>query len=140
MQNFGVPLTSERNMDPQTHVAVRDFPSRNRRAGRSIVAVLVYLVAFLGLLLFVSHYYLFPAIQATRDATRSQRRALGASATLVLAVVLFALLIGLLMTFRIGRFFRPRQTPRQKPTQYIDAWEESGRRIKLLKDDPDEEE
>jgi len=85
------------------------------------------------LLLFVSYYYLFPAIEATRDATRQQRRVLGASATLVLAVILFSLLIGLLITFRIGRFFRPRQTQRPKPTQYPDAWAESGKRLNCPK-------
>ncbi|HZK81474.1 MAG TPA: hypothetical protein VFC46_10415 [Humisphaera sp.] len=108
---------------------------RKERPARSITAVLIYLIGFVILLLVVSHYYLFPAIEATRGASHIQRQALSAYATLVLAIVLFILLVGLLLTFKIGRFFRPRQVPRAKPTKYVDAWEESGRRLKLPEKD-----
>ena len=40
------------------------------------------------------------------------------------------LFVGLLITFRVGRFFRPRQHTRNKPTQYVDAWQEAARRLK----------
>jgi predicted histidine transporter YuiF (NhaC family) len=112
-----------------------DRRRRRRRPARSIVAVLIYLVGFVILLVMVSHYYLVPAIEATRDATHLQRKALSAYATLVLMLVLFVLLIGLLLTFKIGRFFRPRPLQPRKPTRYVDAWEESGRRLKLPEKD-----
>jgi hypothetical protein len=54
---------------------------------------------------------------------------------LVLAIVLFILLVGLLLTFKIGRFFRARPVSPRKATKYVDAWEESGRRLKLPEKD-----
>jgi hypothetical protein len=109
--------------------------SQSSRPARSVAAVVIYLVGFVILLLAVSHYYLFPAYEATRDANHVQKQVLSAYARLVLAIVLFILLIGLLLTFKIGRFFRPRPTPPRKPTKYVDAWEESGRRLKLPEED-----
>ncbi|MDB5302416.1 MAG: hypothetical protein JWO87_4079 [Phycisphaerales bacterium] len=106
------------------------------RPGRSPIAVLIYLVGYVVLLVFVSWYYLFPALVATRGADPLQRKLLSAHATMILALVLFILMAGLLLTFRIGRFFRPRQSPPGKPTEYIDAWTESARRMKT----PEEEE
>jgi hypothetical protein len=107
------------------------------RPGRSPIAVLIYLVGFVALLVFVSWYYLFPALAATRGADPLQRKLLSAHAAMILALVLFILMAGLLMTFRISRFFRPRQAPRGKPTEYPDAWAESARRLKIP-DDPEE--
>jgi hypothetical protein len=65
----GSPLTSTRSRLRQ-----------GQRPGRSIAAVVVYLVSFVILLLAVSHYYLFPAIEATRDATHLQKQVLSAQA------------------------------------------------------------
>ncbi len=126
-----------------------------KRGGRSIIPLLVYLFSFVVLLIFVSRFYLFPAIEAahatmkarpTSAPTSASRLAvekadklrldtLSAQATLVLAIVLFVLLAGLLLTFRIGRFFRVSPDSRPKPTRYVDAWEESGRRLKLPEDE-----
>jgi hypothetical protein len=40
----------------------------------------------------------------------------------------------------MGRFFFPRpQPPRAKPTEYVDAWEESGRRLNAADLPADEE-
>ena len=44
---------------------------------------------------------------------------------------LFILIAGILLTFRFGRFFLPRQRESAKPTQYSDAWAESAKRIEL---------
>ena len=109
--------------------------------------MVIYLVGFVLLLLFVSRYYLIPALQAagavkteshigagpagSDTAAKAQLKTLAAHATLVLAVVLFILLSGLLLTFRIGRFFRPREISRPKPTTYVDAWEESAKRLRV---------
>ena len=94
-------------------------------------ATLVFLIGFAVLLVFISYWYLFPALEAARDATRVEKKGLAAHARLLLAVVLFILFAGLVLTFRIGRFFFPRATPRRHRTEYVDAWAESGRRIDL---------
>ena len=109
---------------------------RSLRPARSFIAVLCYLLGFVILLLIVSHYYLLPAIAAAHNADPQRRKVLAAHATLILALFLFVLLVGLLLTFRIGRFFRPRSNKPAKPTTYVDAWAESGRRLKT----PDREE
>ena len=45
-------------------------------------------------------------------------------------MVLFVLFAGLLLSFRVGRFFFPRPTPApRRRTEYVDAWVESGRRM-----------
>ena len=106
------------------------FVCRRPHAGRSVVPVLTFLILFVVLLLFVSRYYLFPALEAARGASEPQKRVLSASASLILALVLFVLLAMLLLIFRIGRFFRPADRTPVKPTRYVDAWEESGRRMK----------
>jgi len=112
----------------------RRRPSRIRR-GRTVIAVVIYLACFTGLLAAVSHYYLIPALKiVAHDATREQKKVMAASAWLIMFLVLFVSLMGLLMTFRIGRFFFPRKRDAAKPTQYVDAWKEAGKRMKV----PDE--
>ena len=105
-------------------------PIRPRRSGRIIWSTLVFLVGFVVLLMLVSYLYLFPALEAAQTADPAGRRQLGATARLMLAVVLFILLAGLLMSFRVGRFFLPRKREPNKPTPYVDAWAESARRMK----------
>ena len=57
----------------------------------------------------------------------------------MLIVVLFVLFAGLVLTFRLGRFLFPRQpTARAKPTEYVDAWAEAGRRMKTPGDGDDD--
>jgi O-antigen ligase len=112
----------------------------HRRSGRTLLAVLLYLVAFGLLLSIVSHYYLIPALIAKHSATPDQKRLLAASSRLIMALLLFVLLMGLLLTFRIGRFFFPRRRDPVKPTEYVDAWEEAGRRMKVPEDEQQEEE
>ena len=105
-------------------------PRSPRRAGRIIWATLVFLAGFAVLLVLVSYFYLIPAMEAAQTADPVGRRQLGATARLMLAVVLFILLACLLMSFRIGRFFLPRRRGPSKPTPYVDAWAESARRMK----------
>jgi hypothetical protein len=56
---------------------------------------------------------------------------------LVLAILLFILIAGMMLTFRIGRLFFPRQTPPRTQTKYVDAWAESAKRMPVP---PDEDE
>ena len=94
-----------------------------------LVRAVIFLTVFAIVLLLVVQLYLIPAMLAAKDADASQRRQLSAYATLILAVVLFVLFSGLLLTFRVGRFFFPRNPARTlKPTEYVDAWAEAGRR------------
>jgi hypothetical protein len=111
---------------------------------RALIAIILYLSGFAGVLMLVCWRYLFPAIRAAASAIEhhdpQQKRELAATASLVLVVVLFVLFAGLLLTFRMGRFFFPRpHPPRAKPTEYVDAWEESGRRINAADLPPDDE-
>lgn len=100
--------------------------------GFAYVRVLAFLVGFAALIAFVSRYYLIPALEAFGQASPDQRRVLVAHSRLLLFILLLILLSGLILTFRVGRFFFPRQSPRKpKPTNYPDAWEEAGRRIEV---------
>src|SRR5688500_15421178 len=103
--------------------------NRRPRSARTYVAVVVYLLCFTVLLVVISKIYLLPAMEASRDATPQEKKQLAAFARLMLAVVLFVLFAGLLIAFRIGRFFIPRPVAGRKKTEYVDAWAESGRRM-----------
>ena len=107
-----------------------------RRAGRTPWAVVTFLVGFAVLIVFVSFYYLLPAMDAALDATPRQRRGLAAYSWLLMALVLMILFVGLMMTFRFGRFFFPRSAPPASKTKYVDAWAESAKRVSV----PDEPE
>ncbi len=105
-------------------------PSRCRaRAGRTAVAVLAFLLLFAILLVSVSNFYLLPAMSAAKNATPDEKRRLMAFSRLLLMLVLFILFVGLVMTFRVGRFFFPRATGPRVRTKYVDVWAEAGQRL-----------
>lgn len=93
---------------------------------------MVFLAGFAGLISLLSRYFLIPALLAANDATAAQKRQLSAVATLLLAVVLFILGVGLMLVFRVRRFFFPRSTGSEsrQHTSCVDAWSESARRMK----------
>ena len=101
-------------------------------------AMVAYLLGFAILITFVAWYYLIPALEAATNATPPQRQQLSAYALLLMAVVLLIVLVGILLTFRVSRYFfpRPPHAPGER-TKYVDAWAESARRINP-DDDPDE--
>lgn len=113
-------------LDPSTPTST---PALGTRRGRTTIAVLAFLILFAILLVAVSNFYLLPAMSAAQGATPDEKRRLMAYSRLLLAIVLFILFVGLLMTFRIGRFFFPRPTGPRVRTQYVDAWSEAGRRL-----------
>ena len=114
-------------------------PTEPSRVWRIPWRVIVFMVAFAVLIAFVSRYYLIPAISAAKDATPREKRWLMASSRLLLAVILFIIVAGIFMTFRVGRFFFPRYSrPPRSPTQYIDAWAESAKRLQEPDDDVEE--
>jgi hypothetical protein len=105
-------------------------PSPFRPYRRPFWATVLYLASFSVLIVIVANYFLFPAIIASHGADASGRRQLSAVSALLLAVVLTVLLIGLLLAFRIHRFFFPRGERNFVKTEYVDAWAEAGKRAK----------
>jgi hypothetical protein len=103
-------------------------------------SVLVFLLGFAVLVVIVSFYFLMPAMDAATDTgvTDVEKRRLMAYSRLLLVVVLFVLFAGLVMTFRIGRFFFPRPTSPRTSTKYVDAWAESAKRVEIPPDDEGE--
>jgi hypothetical protein len=97
--------------------------------------VLLFLFGFAALLVIVTHFYLLPAMEAARVASPREKQGLVAYSRLLLVIVLFILFVGLIITFRIGRFFLPRHAPPATPTKYSDAWSESGKRLNVRSDD-----
>jgi quinol-cytochrome oxidoreductase complex cytochrome b subunit len=103
-----------------------------RYLGRSIWPHVAFLALFTLLLIIVSHWYLIPALSAFSSADPDQRRLLSLHALLLMLVLLFMLSLFLLLIFRLGRSVFPSREP-NKPTQYVDAWSESAKRLKLPK-------
>jgi hypothetical protein len=103
------------------------------RPGRIPVAFLIFLTAFLGFITFLSTYYLIPAARASLEAKKAGDKlgthAISATSALLLSVLLMILVAGILLTFRIGRYFFPRKTGPRTQTKYVDAWAESGKRM-----------
>jgi len=109
----------------------RKMPDDHPRtcSGRTYWGVVVFLLAFAVLVAVVTSYYLAPAMDAAKDATVKEKRTLVAYSRLLLTVVLFVLFAGLILTFRVGRFFLPRKSPPRTQTKYVDAWAEAGKRM-----------
>jgi hypothetical protein len=101
---------------------------RDYRIWRAPWALIVFLLGFVVLLLVVSHYYLLPAFTVVKGATPVERKWLSAASMLLMSVVLFTIIVGLILVFRVRRYFLPPPAVRSK-TQYVDAWAESGRRM-----------
>src|SRR4051812_20019982 len=101
----------------------------SHRLRRSLWASLAFLAGFSAIIVLVLNYFLVPAADAARHADIVGRRQLSAVSILLLAILLFIMLIGLLMTFRIRRFFLPGETGVRTKTEHVDAWAESARRM-----------
>jgi ABC-type dipeptide/oligopeptide/nickel transport system permease component len=96
---------------------------------RSIWPPVAFLGLFAILLAIVSHWYLIPALSAFADANPDQRRLLSVHALLLMSVLLVLLALFLILIFRLGRSWFT-SSGRPKPTQYVDAWAEAGKRLK----------
>jgi len=108
----------------------------SHRSGRTIPAVLGFLLLFGLLVLGVSRIYLIPCLEAAKTMDRPERRKLAANALLVLMLMLTLLTVGLLVTFRISRFFFPRPLSPRTRTKVVDAWAEAGKRIEDKSEEP----
>jgi lysylphosphatidylglycerol synthetase-like protein (DUF2156 family) len=99
------------------------------RLRRSTWAMVAYLLGFAVLITIISRYYLIPAMQAANEATAGERRQLSAYSMLLMAIVLLIVVVGIILTFRISRFFFPRPAHPRATMKDIDAWSESARRM-----------
>jgi len=84
---------------------------------------------FAALLVLICDLYLFPAMAAYAHADAKQRQILSLHALLLLCATLVILGLFLVLLVRLGRsMFRPPDV-RPKPTVYVDAWKEAGKRL-----------
>ena len=99
-------------------------------------AMVAYLAGFAVLITFIAWYYLIPAMQAASDATPRQKQQLSAYSLLLMAIILLIVFVGIVLTFRVSRFFFPRP-PHAPParTKYVDAWAESAKRLDVGEDE-----
>ena len=95
----------------------------------------VFLAVFSVIVIAVAYHTIVPGMEAAKDATPQEKRTLVAWYRLLVAVLLFILFAGLVITFRFGRLFFPRPTPPRTKTQYVDAWAESAKRLEPPPDD-----
>jgi hypothetical protein len=119
----------------QPEKSMESLGPRSRRKGFGYTRVIAFLLAWAVLIVFVSRYYLYPALRAAGDASAENKKVLSAHASLLLALLLFMLVVGLILTFKTGRFFQPRKRKPAKPTNYPDAWTESARRLEVPPED-----
>ena len=98
-------------------------------------AMVAYLLGFAVLITFIAWYYLIPALDAATDASPRQRQQLSAYSLLLMAVVLLIVFVGIVLTFRVSRYFFPRPQGGRTQTKYIDAWAESAKRLEPGGDD-----
>jgi hypothetical protein len=106
------------------------------RFRRSVWGMIAFGLGFAALIVVVGRWYLIPAMQASMDATPGQKQQLSAYSLLLMAIMLFAVICGLLLVFRISRFFFPAPPTERTQTKYVDAWAEASKRMKV---DPDED-
>ncbi len=111
----------------------------NHRQGAAPWGTILFLTIFVLLLLVAASYYLYPAYRAMASASQpADRKLLQGVSMLVLAVVLFCLLGGLVLAFRIGRFFLPRPPRKKIQTEVVDIWKESGKRLVISDEDEEQ--
>ena len=111
--------------------SVHSHFARHRFSGHSLWPAVVFLFGFTVLLIAICHYFLFPALEALKQATPDDKNKLRAWSALLMSVMLFILVAGLLMTVRIGRFFFPRPDVPRVHTKHVDAWAEAGKRLEV---------
>jgi hypothetical protein len=92
----------------------------------------LFLLAFLAVLGVIAYFLLEPMLQMAGQGTPDERRKLAAYAALFVCILLLVLLVGLVISVRMGRALQPENDSPSKPTEYPDAWEEAGRRAKPL--------
>ncbi len=113
---------------------------RRVRTGSIHWAIIAFLAGFVVLILLLLMWFITPGMAVVGDpeATDTDRARIAALAALLLAVVLVMLFVGLILTFRVRRYFFDPSKPRQT-TRYTDAWAESARRYQAQEDASDKQ-
>lgn len=103
---------------------------RPSRVGRIYWAMAAYLGGFVILIGLLVRYFILPGLAVLNDPATSeaQRNRLGAVAALLMVLVLILLLVGLVLVFRVRRYFHEHSSRRQQ-TVCVDAWAESANRV-----------
>ena len=103
-------------------------------------AMVAFLLGFAILITFVAWYFLIPALEAAGNASPRQQQQLSATSLLVMAVVLLIVFVGIVLTFRVSRYFFPRPSHATRTqTKYVDAWAESAKRIEASASEEDDD-
>lgn len=103
--------------------------TQTRHRGVSWAPVL-FLLSFLAAVGVIAFFYLEPLLKLANEGTTEQKRRLAAYGTLAMAVLILVLLVGLVLTMRVGRRLAALSPKRPSPTVYPDAWSESAKRLK----------
>jgi predicted PurR-regulated permease PerM len=103
---------------------------KSRHTGISLAPVL-FLLAFLVAMGVIALFFFEPLLRIANEAGLEQRRRIAAYAALAICVLILALLVGLVLTLRVGRRLTSLAPKQHKPTAYPDAWEESARRMQV---------
>lgn len=93
-------------------------------------APVLFLLSFLAALGVIAWFWLEPMLRIASEGSPEEQRKLAAYSALLIAVLVLVLLVGLIITMRIGRRLRMLGTRDRVQTDYPDAWEESARRTK----------
>ena len=101
------------------------------RAGRAFAGVVAFFALFGAGLGYVSIAYVLPMLDVYKDADPQDQRRISAYAMLMMVVLLVILFSGMILALRAGGFLRATQNRKPKPTEYVDAWTESARRLKV---------
>src|SRR5439155_17385858 len=105
-------MKHEESKSPAHHVSCLHVSRFHvSRIARIHWSTLVFLVAFTVLLIVIVYSTLIPGMEAARGASPVEKRGLAAWFRLLLLVLLFILFAGVVLTFRFGRLFFPRETP-----------------------------
>jgi len=105
-----------------------DTTIRLRHRGLTWAPVL-FLLAFLSTLGVVAYFMLLPLMREYLQATPEQQERISASTVLLGLLLILIVLIGLIITLRLGRWLRRLQPQKRQTTKYTDAWSESARRM-----------
>ena len=100
-----------------------------RKPQRAVLrASLTFLAGYLVLVALIANYWVVPMLRTSRGGTAADQQRAVIYGTLVLILLLTLLVIGLLASFRFSAWLLRTET-REQPTEYLDIWEEAGRRV-----------
>jgi len=94
-------------------------------------APVLFLLGFLVATGVTAYFFLEPALRIANEGTAEDRRRVTAYGLLAISIMILILLVGLVMTMRMGKVGSLLAPKRSKPTVYPDAWAESAKRMEV---------